>query len=94
MRAIAGEINVIGWGSLAGVLVLAWIAFRSLRPVPLVGLSLLIGCAVALSVTALFFGKVHLLTLVFGTKSGGRGRGLWHSLFRVASGRAGSQTAC
>lgn len=61
-----GEINVIGWGSLAGVLLLAWIAFRSLRPVLLVGLSLLIGCAVALSVTDLVFGKVHLLTLVFG----------------------------
>ncbi len=61
-----GEINVIGWGSLAGVLLLAWIAFRSVRPVLLVGLSLLIGCAVALSVTDLVFGKVHLLTLVFG----------------------------
>lgn len=61
-----GEINTIGWGSLAGVLLLAWLAFRSLRPVLLVGLSLLVGTAVALSVTALFFDKVHLLTLVFG----------------------------
>ncbi len=60
------EINTIGWGSLAGVLLLAWLAFRSLRPVALVGVSLLVGCAVALSVTALFFGQVHLLTLVFG----------------------------
>jgi len=60
------EINTIGWGSLAGVLLLAWLAFRSLRPVALVGISLLVGCAVALSVTALFFGQVHLLTLVFG----------------------------
>ncbi len=61
-----GEINTIGWGSLAGVLVLAWLAFRSVRPVALVGLSLLVGTAVALSVTALFFDQVHLLTLVFG----------------------------
>ncbi|MEX8194665.1 MMPL family transporter [Comamonas guangdongensis] len=61
-----GEINTIGWGSLAGVLLLAWLAFRSLRPVALVALSLLVGTAVALSVTALFFDKVHLLTLVFG----------------------------
>lgn len=60
------EINTIGWGSLAGVLLLAWLAFRSLRPVLLVGLSLLVGTTVALSVTALFFDKVHLLTLVFG----------------------------
>lgn len=61
-----GEINTIGWGSLAGVLLLAWLAFRSVRPVALVGLSLLVGTAVALSVTALFFEQVHLLTLVFG----------------------------
>lgn len=60
------EINTIGWGSLAGVLLLAWLAFRSLRPVALVGASLLVGCAVALSVTALLFEQVHLLTLVFG----------------------------
>ena len=60
------EINTIGWGSLAGVLLLVWLAFRSLRPMALVGVSLLVGCAVALSVTALFFEQVHLLTLVFG----------------------------
>lgn len=60
------EINTIGWGSLAGVLLLTWLAFRSTRPILLVGLSLVTGCAVALSVTAWWFGQVHLLTLVFG----------------------------
>lgn len=60
------EINTIGWGSLAAVLLLVWLAFRSLRPIALVAMSLLVGCATALSVTALVFGKVHLLTLVFG----------------------------
>ena len=60
------EINVIGWGSLAAVLLLVWLAFRSLRPILLVALSLVIGVLTALSVTALVFGKVHLLTLVFG----------------------------
>ncbi|MDG2525338.1 MMPL family transporter [Stenotrophomonas sp. HITSZ_GD] len=60
------EINTIGWGSLAAVLLLVWLAFRSLRPILLVAMSLMIGCATALSVTALVFGKVHLLTLVFG----------------------------
>jgi predicted exporter len=60
------EINTIGWGSLAAVLLLVWLAFGSLRPILLVALSLLIGCAAALSVTALVFGKVHLLTLIFG----------------------------
>lgn len=62
----SGEINTIGWGSLAGVLLLTWLAFRSLRPIALVGVSLVVGCAVALSVTAWVFGEVHLLTLVFG----------------------------
>lgn len=60
------EVNLIGWGSLAAVLLLAWLAFGSLRPILLVALSLLVGCAAALSATALLFGKVHLLTLVFG----------------------------
>jgi predicted exporter len=60
------EINTIGWGSLAAVLLLVWLAFRSLRPIVLVGLSLAIGTATALSVTAWVFGEVHLITLVFG----------------------------
>lgn len=60
------EINTIGWGSLAAVLLLVWLAFRSLRPILLVALSLLVGCGVALAVTVLVFGKIHLLTLVFG----------------------------
>src|SRR5690606_19874411 len=37
------EINTIGWGSLAAVLLLVWLAFRSPRPILLVGGSLLIG---------------------------------------------------
>jgi predicted exporter len=60
------EINTIGWGSLAAVLLLVWATFLSPRPVVLVGVSLVVGCACALSVTAWVFGKVHLLTLVFG----------------------------
>ncbi len=60
------EVNTIGWGSLVAVLLLVWLTFRSLRPILLISLSLLVGCAAALSVTALLFGQVHLLTLVFG----------------------------
>ncbi|WP_454831025.1 MMPL family transporter [Pseudoxanthomonas wuyuanensis] len=60
------EVNLIGLGSLTAVLLLAWLAFRSLRPIALVAMSLLIGCATALSVTAMVFGNVHLLTLIFG----------------------------
>ncbi|KFN42942.1 MMPL family transporter [Arenimonas oryziterrae] len=60
------EMNTIGWGSLLAVIALMWLAFRGLRPVALVALSLLIGCAGGVAVTVLIFGKIHLLTLVFG----------------------------
>ena len=60
------ETNTIGWGSIAGVLLLAWLAFRSLWPRLLMALSLLVGVAMALSATSWVFGEVHLLTTVFG----------------------------
>ena len=60
------EINTIGWGSIAGVLLLAYLAFRSLWPRLLMAVSLLAGMALALSVTAWVFGEVNLLTMVFG----------------------------
>ncbi|RZU03011.1 MMPL family transporter [Rivibacter subsaxonicus] len=60
------EINVIGWGSLAAIVLLMWLAFRSPLPVIGVAVSLAVGCAAALSVTALVFDRVHLITLVFG----------------------------
>jgi predicted exporter len=60
------EVNTIGWGSLAAVLLLAWLAFRSVTPIALTALSLVIGVAAGVSVTAMLFGQVHLLTLVFG----------------------------
>ncbi|HJW11984.1 MAG TPA: hypothetical protein VJ598_09370, partial [Albitalea sp.] len=60
------EINIIGWGSLAAIVLLMWLAFRSLWPIVLVVVTLGVGCMVALSVTALVFDKVHLITLVFG----------------------------
>lgn len=62
----AFEVNTIGLGSLFAVVLLVWLAFRSLRPIVLVSLSLVIGVAAGLAVTALLFGQVHLLTLVFG----------------------------
>ncbi len=60
------ETNLIGFGSLAAVLLLVWLAFHAFRPIILVGLSLVVGTAAALSVTALVFPQVHLLTVVFG----------------------------
>lgn len=62
----AGEVGTIGVGSLLAVLVFVWLAFGSGRPIALVALTLVIGTAAAISVTALVFGEVHLLTLVFG----------------------------
>ncbi|MBK8070526.1 MAG: MMPL family transporter [Ramlibacter sp.] len=60
------EVNTIGWGSLAAILVLVWLAFRSFSPIFMVTLTLVVGTATAITVTDLVFGEVHLLTLVFG----------------------------
>lgn len=60
------EMSTIGWGSLAGILLLMWLAFRSVRPIGMVVLSIGIGCLGALSVSWLVFDRLHMLTLVFG----------------------------
>jgi predicted exporter len=62
----SSEMSTIGWGSLIGILLLMWLAFRSLKPILLVVLSIGIGCLGALSVSWLLFDRIHLLTLVFG----------------------------
>jgi predicted exporter len=60
------EISTIGWGSLAGILLLMWVVFRSARPIGLVVLSLAVGTLGAMSVCYLLFDRVHMLTLIFG----------------------------
>jgi predicted exporter len=60
------EMSTIGWGSLIGIVLLVWLALRSPRPIGLVLLSLGVGTIGALSVTALVYPKVHVITLVFG----------------------------
>jgi predicted exporter len=60
------EIRLIGIGSLLGTLGLTFLAFRSVRPLLLAQLPGLAGCVAAISLTALLFGRLHLLTLVFG----------------------------
>lgn len=62
----SGEASTIGIGSLAGIILLMWLAFRSFKPIALILLSIGIGCLGALSVCWLLFGQVHLMTLVFG----------------------------
>lgn len=62
----SGELSTIGWGSIAGIILITWVTFRSLRPIGLILLALGVGTLGALAVTAFFYDSVHLLTLVFG----------------------------
>ncbi|MFZ6649488.1 MMPL family transporter [Undibacterium sp. TJN25] len=60
------EIHTIGIGSLLGIVVLTLFAFSAIRPRILVTLSIAIGLLAAVSVCAIVFGRLHLITLVFG----------------------------
>lgn len=62
----AGEMKTIGLGSLLAVILLVAFSFRGPLPVLLVATSLLVGVGAALVATWWVFGKVHVLTLVFG----------------------------
>lgn len=65
-RQASREVHTIGVGSLLGIILLTWLAFRSLRPICLIVLSIGVGFLGSLSVCWLLFGQIHLLTLVFG----------------------------
>ena len=60
------EMSTIGAGSMLGIVVLTFLAFRSVRPIAFILLSIGVGMLGALSVCWLLFGQIHLLTLVFG----------------------------
>ena len=60
------EVSTVGVGSLLAILIIMWLAFRSPMPLLLVVLSVLMGVAAGMSVCVLLFGKVNLMTLVFG----------------------------
>jgi predicted exporter len=60
------EVDLIGIGSVAGIVLLLLAVFRSLRPLLLGLLTVCIGLAAAVSITILAYGELHLLTLVFG----------------------------
>lgn len=72
-HAVAGtnsarqDISTIGVGSIAGVFLLMFIAFRSVGPLFVSALPVIVGFIAALFVCVLVFGKVHLFTLVFGS---------------------------
>ncbi|MGQ0618684.1 MAG: MMPL family transporter [Panacagrimonas sp.] len=61
------EINRVGTLGLAGVVLMIWFTFRSIRPLLLSGLVLGTGALAAIGACQLLFGRVHLITLVFGT---------------------------
>lgn len=61
------QIGIIGSISLAGVVLLVLLGFRSLQPLTVALLTLGSSFGVALAVTLLCFNGLHLLTLVFGT---------------------------
>ncbi|GGP56711.1 MMPL family efflux pump permease component [Shewanella algicola] len=61
------EISKIGLISLLGIVLLVWLAFRSLMPLVAATLTLSTGVVFAFVATLSLFGELHLLTLVFGT---------------------------
>ena len=65
-QSAKAEINTIGLGSLAGVILLIWLTFRSALPLVLSLISISTGLLVALASTVAIFGQVHLFSLVFG----------------------------
>jgi predicted exporter len=60
------EMHTIGAGSNAGIVLLTWFTFRTVKPIALILLSIGVGVLGALSVCWLLFGQIHLMTLVFG----------------------------
>jgi len=60
------EISTVGIGSSLSIIVLLWVTFRSVRPLLLSSLAIGSGLLAALVICVLFFGKIHILTLVFG----------------------------
>lgn len=60
------EISTVGLGSSIGIIALLLLTFRSLRPLMLSFLAIGSGLFAALAVSVLYFGKIHIITLVFG----------------------------
>jgi predicted exporter len=60
------EISTVGIGSSVGIIVLLFLTFRSLRPLLLSFIAISSGLCAALVISVLVFGKIHIITLVFG----------------------------
>ncbi|ROS01581.1 putative exporter [Sinobacterium caligoides] len=67
MAAGQHDISRIGVGSLLGIILLMLVAFRSLMPIACGLVAIAVGFVMALTVTVLVFGQIHIFALVFGT---------------------------
>lgn len=83
------EVHTIGAGSLVGIVLLTWLTFRSVKPISLTLLSIGVGFLGALSLCWLLFGRIHLLTLVFGASLIGVAQdyGIYFLCHRLGAGR-------
>ncbi|MCM5705012.1 MMPL family transporter [Larsenimonas salina] len=61
------EISTFGLGALIGLLLILWLVFRSPKTMATLMVPLLAGGLFALAATLLVFGRLHLLTIAFGT---------------------------
>lgn len=61
-----GEISIVGAGSSLGIIILLLLTFRGIRPLLLSSLAIASGLVAALIVCIVVFGKIHIITLVFG----------------------------
>jgi len=85
------EVHTIGAGSLVGIIVLTLFAFKAIRPRLLVTLSIAIGLLAAISVSSLIFGKLHMMTLVFGASLVGVAENYGSNYFSSRAGRPFSE---
>ncbi|EXI65571.1 MAG: hopanoid biosynthesis associated RND transporter like protein HpnN [Candidatus Accumulibacter adjunctus] len=60
------EVDMIGGGSLIGILVMMWLLFRSLQPLALSLITVACGIACATAAVLVTHDRIHLITLVFG----------------------------
>lgn len=81
------EVHTIGVGSLIGIVLLTVLAFSAIRPRILVTLSIAVGLMAAISVCTLVFGRLHLITLVFGASLVGVAENYGSNYFSSRQGR-------
>ncbi|STQ91334.1 putative exporter [Iodobacter fluviatilis] len=85
------EVHTIGIGSMIGIVLLTVFAFSALRPRILVTISIAIGLLAAISVCTLLFGRLHLITLVFGASLVGVAENYGSNYFSSRQGRPAAE---